>query len=60
MLGIPAVSLPLLSIEGLQSKMVPGKMHCKMNMYLAVCRVAEDKTRYDIIGKYSMVDPKEC
>jgi hypothetical protein len=29
-------------------------------MYLAVCRAAEDKARYDLIGKYSMVDPKEC
>jgi ABC-type branched-subunit amino acid transport system substrate-binding protein len=42
------------------AEMVPGKMHCKMNMYLAVCRTVEDKARYDIIGKYPMVDPKEC
>ena len=42
------------------AEMVPGKMHCKMNMYLAVCRAAEDKAHYDIISKYPMVDPKEC
>lgn len=40
--------------------MVPGKMHCKMNMYIAVCKVEAGKTRYDIVKKSSMVDPKEC
>lgn len=40
--------------------MVPGKMHCKMNMYIAVCKVAAGKTRYEIVKKSSMVDPKEC
>lgn len=40
--------------------MVPGKRHCKMNMYIAVCKVEAGKTRYDIVKKSSMVDPKEC
>jgi branched-chain amino acid transport system substrate-binding protein len=42
------------------AEMVPGKMHCKMNMYLAVCRAAENKVRFDVIDKYRMVDPKQC
>ena len=42
------------------AEMVPGKMHCKMNMYIAQCKVQGDKTRYDVISKYDMVDPKEC
>ena len=42
------------------AEMVPGKMHCKMNMYIAVCKAVDKKTRYDIIAKYDMVDPKEC
>ena len=42
------------------AEMVPGKMHCKMNMYIAQCKVTGDKTRYDVISKYDMVDPKEC
>jgi ABC-type branched-subunit amino acid transport system substrate-binding protein len=42
------------------AEMVPGKMHCKMNMYIAVCKVDAGKTRYDVISKYNMVDPKEC
>jgi urea transport system substrate-binding protein len=42
------------------AEMVPGKMHCKMNMYLAVCRLEGDKTRYEVISKAAMVDPKEC
>jgi ABC-type branched-subunit amino acid transport system substrate-binding protein len=42
------------------AEMVPGKMHCKMNMYVAVCKVDAGKTRYDVISKYNMVDPKEC
>ena len=42
------------------AEMVPGKMHCKMNMYIAVCKVEAGKTRYDVISKYNMVDPKEC
>ncbi len=42
------------------AEMVPGKMHCKTNMYIAQCKVQGDKTRYDVISKYDMVDPKEC
>jgi len=42
------------------AEMVPGKMHCKMNMYIAVCKADAGKTRYDIVKKSSMVDPKEC
>src|SRR5258707_12859578 len=41
-------------------QMVPGKMHCKMNMYVARCQAEGNKMQYDIIGKYDMVDPKEC
>jgi len=42
------------------AEMVPGKMHCKMNMYVAVCRVEGDETKYEVISKAAMVDPKEC
>jgi len=42
------------------AEMVPGKMHCKMNMYIAVCKVEAGKTRYEIVKKSNMVDPKEC
>jgi branched-chain amino acid transport system substrate-binding protein len=42
------------------AEMVPGKMHCKMNMYLAVCKADSGKTRYDVVSKADMVDPKEC
>jgi branched-chain amino acid transport system substrate-binding protein len=43
------------------AEMVPGKMHCKMNMYIAVCKVdAGGKTHYDVIKQSKMVDPKEC
>ncbi len=42
------------------AEMVPGKQHCKMNMYIAVCKAVDGKTRYDIIKKSNMVDPKEC
>jgi len=41
--------------------MVPGKMHAKMNMYIAQCKKIDgDRLRWDIISKYNMVDPKEC
>jgi ABC-type branched-subunit amino acid transport system substrate-binding protein len=40
--------------------MVPGKMHCKMNMYIAQCKAEGNKTHYDVIAKYDQVDPKEC
>jgi len=42
------------------AEMVPGKMHCKMNMYVAQCKVEGGKPRYDVISKHTMVDPKEC
>ena len=43
------------------AEMVPGKMHAKMNMYVAQCKKSDgDKLRWDIISKASMVDPKEC
>jgi len=42
-------------------KMVPGKMHCKMNMYIAQCKVdaGQDPLRR-YIESDKMVDPKEC
>ncbi len=42
------------------AEMVPGKMHCRMNMYIAQCKVDGGKTRYDVISRYDLVDPKEC
>jgi branched-chain amino acid transport system substrate-binding protein len=42
------------------AEMVPGKMHCKMNMYIAQCKAKNNKTSYEIISKSSMVDPNEC
>jgi ABC-type branched-subunit amino acid transport system substrate-binding protein len=42
------------------SKMVPGHMHCTMNMYTAVCKVSADRPTYDIVDKADMVDPQEC
>ena len=42
------------------AEMVPGKMHCRMNMYVAVCKVEAGKPRYDVIARHDMVDPKEC
>ena len=36
--------------------MVPGKRHCKMNMYIAVA----SNGKYDVISRSKMVDPKEC
>jgi ABC-type branched-subunit amino acid transport system substrate-binding protein len=42
------------------SAMVPGHMHCKMNMYIAVCKVNADKASYEIVDKADMVDPREC
>jgi hypothetical protein len=43
-----------------QATATPRAADCKMNMYLAVCRIAENQARYDVIRKYSMVDPKQC
>jgi len=42
------------------AEMVPGHMHCKMNMYIARCKATGDKASYDIVGKFDQVDPKEC
>lgn len=43
------------------AEMVPGKMHAKMNMYVAQCNKTEgDKLRWDVISKHAMVNPKEC
>ncbi len=42
------------------SSMVPGHMHCTMNMYTAVCKVNGDKASYKIVDKADMVDPREC
>jgi urea transport system substrate-binding protein len=42
------------------AEMVPGHMHCRMNMYIARCRAEGPKAKYEIISKYDMVDPKEC
>lgn len=38
------------------AEMVPGKRHCKMNMYTAVA----EKGQYKVLSKSVMVDPKEC
>jgi ABC-type branched-subunit amino acid transport system substrate-binding protein len=42
------------------AQMVPGKFHARMNMYTAVCRNDAGKTRYEVIDKADMVDPREC
>jgi ABC-type branched-subunit amino acid transport system substrate-binding protein len=42
------------------SSMVPAHMHCKMNMYTAICKVTAGKPAYDIVDKADMVDPREC
>jgi len=38
------------------AEMVPGKRHCRMNMYIAVAKGGE----YEVISRSKMVDPKEC
>lgn len=38
------------------AEMVPGKRHCRMNMYIAVA----SEGKYSVISKSEMVDPKEC
>ncbi len=40
--------------------MVPGHMHCKMNMYTAHCKLNAGKPYYVIVDKADMVDPREC
>jgi len=42
------------------AEIVPGKWHCKMNMYIATCRNDAGKPRYEIVSKEDMVDPREC
>jgi ABC-type branched-subunit amino acid transport system substrate-binding protein len=42
------------------AEMVPGHWHCKMNMYIAVCKTVADKASFEIVDKASMVDPREC
>ncbi|MDO9711573.1 substrate-binding protein [Paracraurococcus lichenis] len=42
------------------AEMVPGKLHARMNMYIAICRNEGGKTRYEVIDKADMVDPREC
>ena len=42
------------------AQMVPGKMHARMNMYIAVCRNEAGRTRYEVVDKADMVDPREC
>jgi len=38
------------------AEMVPGKWHCRMNMYIAVAKAGQ----YEVISRSPMVDPKEC
>jgi len=42
------------------AEMVPGKLHAKMNMYIAVCKNDAGKTRYEVVDKAALVDPREC
>jgi branched-chain amino acid transport system substrate-binding protein len=42
------------------AEMVPGHMHCAMNMYIAQCKAENNEASYSIIGKYLKVDPQEC
>lgn len=42
------------------AQMVPGKMHARMNMYIAVCRNDAGRTRYEVVDRAEMVDPREC
>ena len=42
------------------AQMVPGKMHARMNMYIAICRNDAGQTRYEVVDKADMVDPREC
>jgi branched-chain amino acid transport system substrate-binding protein len=39
------------------AEMVPGKRHCKMNMYIAVAK----NGTYEVVSRSNgLVDPKEC
>src|SRR5262245_14626007 len=42
------------------AEMVPGHMHCAMNMYIARCKAENNAARYEIIAARTMVDPREC
>ncbi len=42
------------------AEIVPGHMHCAMNMYIAQCKVEGSNAKYEIVGKYDKVDPREC
>jgi branched-chain amino acid transport system substrate-binding protein len=43
------------------AEMVPGKMHARMNMYVAQCvKGTGDALSWKVISKHNMVDPKEC
>ncbi len=42
------------------AQMVPGKFHAKMNMYIAICRNDAGRTRYEVVDRADMVDPREC
>ncbi|TCZ52947.1 substrate-binding protein [Roseicella aquatilis] len=42
------------------AQMVPGKLHARMNMYIAVCRNDGGRTRYEVVDRAEMVDPREC
>ena len=46
--------------QGGGAEMVPGHYHAKMNMYIAVCKNEGGATRYEVIDKAAMVDPREC
>jgi branched-chain amino acid transport system substrate-binding protein len=50
----------LLNGPGGGAEMVLGKFHAKMNMYIAVCKNDAGKTRYEVVDKAAMVDPREC
>ena len=45
---------------GGSAEMVPGHMHCAMNMYIARCKAENNTARYEIVGAYDRVDPREC
>jgi len=42
------------------TEMVPGRMHCAMNMYIAQCKAENNTARYEIIRARDKVDPREC
>ena len=42
------------------AEMVPGHMHCALNMYIAQCKDENNTARYEIIDARDKVDPREC